>query len=146
MTRSLFAAAFTLGVMAALVPASTADAADNVICAVTTSTSAAATTELPATGTCSWSKGSVILIQCTTDVYIDTNTVLAVFNPDGGTRSPDGGTTGGVASSADEMLDFTNAKDAVPLYLNSTDQHVSVLAVSSAGSCKFMKTQRRRPY
>lgn len=107
--------------------AATAFAADPVVCAVTTATGAAASTSSPTTGTCSWSPGSVILMQCTTDTYIDT-------------------APGGTASSADQRVDFTSNSDPYIIYLNNADQHVSVLAVTSAGSCKFMKTQRARPW
>ncbi len=120
-------------------PIEDAEAADNVTCAVTTSTSTAATTALSASGTCDWSPGSVVLMQCTTDVYIDTNQVRGVF-------PADGGTTGGVATSADQRVDFSSNSDPYIIYLNNNDHHVSILAVSSAGSCKFMKTQRARPW
>lgn len=118
-------------------------AADPVVCTVTTSTSTAATTALPTggPGACSWGKGAVILMQCTTDVYIDTSNLIDVPVP------LDGGVIGSaVATSADQRVDFSSNSDPYIVYLNSGDQHVSVLAVSSAGSCKFMKTQRRRPY
>lgn len=116
-----------------------AEAADNVTCAVTTSTSTAATTANPASGTCDWQPGNVVLMQCTTDVYLDTNAVRSVF-------PADGGTTGGVATSADQRIDFSSNSDPYIIYLNNNDHHVSLLAVSSAGSCKFMKTQRARPW
>ena len=144
MKRFLAAMSILVGVL--IIASPDAEAADSVVCAVTTSTSAAATTALPATGTCSWVKGSVILMQCTTDVYIDTGLVRDVINPDAGSSNPDGGTTGGVATSADQRVDFTANTDPYPIYLGDGDHHVSVLAVTSAGSCKFMKTQRRRPY
>ena len=121
----------------------TAEAADPVVCAVTTSTSTAATTALPAAGAgaCNWGKGAVILMQCTTDVYIDSTSLVDVASP------LDGGVIGtAVATSADQRVDFSSNSDPFPIYLGVNDQHVSVLAVSSAGSCKFMKTQRRRPY
>lgn len=120
-----------------------AEAADSVVCSVTTSTSTAATTALPASGPggCDWPKGAVILMQCTTDVYIDSNQLVDVSRPF------DGGVIGtAVATSADQRVDFASNSDPYPIYLGVNDQHVSILAVSSAGSCKFMKTQRRRPY
>lgn len=118
-------------------------AADPVVCAVTTSTSTAATTALPTAGpgACNWNKGSVILMQCTTDVYVETTNLVDVPAP------LDGGVVGSaVATSADQRVDFSSNSDPYIIYLNSNDQHVSVLAVSSAGSCKFMKTQRARPW
>jgi hypothetical protein len=80
-------------------------------------------------------------MQCTTDVYIDSSSLVDVSAP------LDGGVIGtAVATSADQRVDFSSNSDPYPIYLGVNDQHVSVLAVSSAGSCKFMKTQRRRPY
>lgn len=139
-------AGFFVGVWLA-VPLQEAEAADNVACAVTTSTSTAATTAAPASGACDWQPGNVIMMQCTTDVYVDTNAVRAVFNTqsDGGNYF-DGGTTGGVATSADQRVDFSSNSDPYIIYLNNGDHHVSLLAVSAAGSCKFMKTQRARPW
>ena len=117
-------------------------AAEPVVCTVTTSTSTAATTGTCATGTDTpWTKGSVVLMQCTTDVYID-------FNGLGDVSSPfDGGVVGSaVATSADQRVDFSSNSDPYIIYLGNNDKHVSVLAVSAAGSCKFMKTQRARPW
>ena len=103
-------------------------AAEPVVCTVTTSTSTAATTGTCATGTDTpWTKGSVVLMQCTTDVYIDFNGL-------------------GDATSADQRVDFSSNSDPYIIYLGNNDKHVSVLAVSAAGSCKFMKTQRARPW
>lgn len=118
-------------------------AADPVVCTVATSTSTAATTALPSSGAgaCNWGKGAVILMQCTTDVYVDTTNLVDVPAP------LDGGVVGSaVATSADQRVDFSSNTDPYPIYLGNNDQHVSLLAVSSAGSCKFMKTQRKRPY
>lgn len=106
-------------------------AADPVVCTVTTATGAASSTASPSSGTCSWAAGSVILMQCTTDVYVDTSTVANV--------AP-------TASSADAFVDWTNNKDWFPIYLDSNDRVVSLLAVTTAGSCKFMTTKRKRPY
>lgn len=120
-----------------------AEAADPVVCAVTTSTSTAATTANPAggAGACNWTKGSVVLMQCTTDVYIDSTSLVDVPAP------LDGGVIGSaVATSADQRVDFSSNSDPYPIYLGDKDQHISILAVTTAGSCKFMKTQRRRPY
>lgn len=114
-------------------------AAEPVVCAVTTSTSTAATTALPASGACTWAKGATVLMQCTTDVYVDSAAVLDVL------PTADGGTTGGVATSADQRVDFTSNSDPYPIYLDQGDRHVSLLAVSSAGSCKFMTTKRPKP-
>lgn len=119
-----------LALLTFIVPAS-AQAADLVVCSVNTATGAASSTASPTTGTCSWPTGSVILMQCTTDVYIDTSTINNV--------AP-------TASNADAFVDWTNNKDWWPIYLGNNDKVVSLLAVSAAGTCKFMTTQRKRPY
>lgn len=106
-------------------------AADPVVCSVNTATGAASSTASPTTGTCSWAAGSVILMQCTTDVYFDSSTVNNV--------AP-------TATNADAFVDWTNNKDWWPVYLDSNDKVISLLAVTTAGSCKFMTTKRRRPY
>lgn len=110
--------------------ASAALGAEPVVCTLTTSTSAAASTASCTTGSATWSAGGAVLMQCTTDVYVSTTT-----------------TTGSLAAatSSSEMVEFTTNKDKVAFWLNPGDKHVSVLAVSSAGTCKFMTTLRKRP-
>jgi hypothetical protein len=44
-----------------------------------------------------------------------------------------------------EKVDFTNNLDKVAIPLNPNDKNISVLAVSSAGTCKFMTTLRKKP-
>lgn len=129
MRKTLFLLALPLILGLTLTPI--AEAADPVVCSVNTATGAASSTASPTTGTCSWAAGSVILMQCTTDVYVDTSTVNNV--------AP-------TATSADAFVDWTNNKDWWPIYLDSNDKVISLLAVSSAGSCKFMLTKRKRPY
>ena len=121
-------------------------AAEPVVCAVTTSTSTAANTMLPTTGTCSWGRGANVLMQCTTDTYVNSQAHLPVGNvqADGGWYY-DGGVTGSAVTSADQRVDFTVNTDPYPVYLDPGDQHISVLAVTSAGSCKFMTTKRPKP-
>lgn len=107
-------------------------ASEAVVCTLTTATGAAATTASCTTGSATWTQGSVVLMQCTTDVYISSTT--SVY---GGTVT--------AATSSMELVDFTNNKDKVMILLDKRDFHISVLAATSAGSCKFMKTQRKKP-
>lgn len=116
--------------VAALVSAQ-AFASDPVVCTLTTATGAAASTASCTTGSATWTKGGNVLMQCTTDVYISSTT-------------PSGSTTVTAATSSSEFVDFTNAKDKVAIPLNNNDFHISVLAVSSAGTCKFMTTARKK--
>lgn len=108
-------------------------AAEPVVCTVDTATGSSASTASPTTGTCSWGKGAVVLIQCSTDTYVDSTTITSPY-------------TVPSATSADQAVDFTNNKDPYPLYLGQYEQIVAVRAVSTAGSCKFMTTQRRKPF
>lgn len=107
-------------------------ASESVVCTLTTATGAAASTASCTTGSATWTAGSQVLMQCTTDVYVSSTT--SVF---GGTVT--------AATSSMEMVDFTNNKDKVMILLDKNDLHVSVLAVSTAGTCKFMKTPRKKP-
>ena len=122
-------------------------AAEPVVCAVTTSTSTASSTILSSDGgTCVWGQGSTVLMQCTTDVYVNSQAHLPVGNVQSdGSWYYDGGITGTAASALDQRVDFTSNSDPYPVYLDQGDRHVSLLAVSSAGSCKFMTTKRPKP-
>jgi pectate lyase len=106
-------------------------AAEPVVCAITTATGSSASTASPTTGTCTWGKGATVLVQCTTDTYIDSTTV---------------GVTAPSATSSDQAIDFTNNKDPYIVYLGNSDKVIAVRAVSSAGSCNFMPSLRRKPY
>lgn len=119
-------------VAAALLLALPVTASEKVDCTLTTGTGAAVSTASCTTGSATWTQGSQVLMQCTTDVYVSSTTTL-----NGGTVT--------AATSSMEMVDFTNNKDKVLILLDKNDLHVSVLAVTSAGTCKFMKTQRKKP-
>lgn len=112
--------------------ASVASAGEPVVCTLTTATGAATSTASCTTGSATWGKGQLVLMQCTTDTYVSHTT-------------PAGSTTVTAATSSMELVDFTNNKDKVELPLNNNDQHVSVLAATSAGTCKFFVTTRRHP-
>lgn len=124
-------------------------AAEPVVCAVTVSSAAATTTAAPASGTCSWQKGSTVLLQCGNidgggiDVYVDTQKVVATYSvlSDGGLYY-DGGSSGGAATAADQRIDFSSNRDPYILYLDEGDQHVSMLPVDGTGTCKVMTTRR----
>ena len=109
-----------------------ASAAEKVVCTLTTGTGAAVSTASCTTGSATWLQGSYVLMQCTTDVYVSSTT-------------PTGTTTVTPATSSMELVDFTNNKDKVGIPLGTNELHISVLAVSSAGTCKFMPTNRKNP-
>ena len=126
---AFFTAVAYLGAVYAL----TAEASEPVVCTLTTGTGAATSTTGGCTsGSVTWTRGSAVLVQCTTDTYISSSTT--VF---GGTVT--------AATSSMELLDFTNNKDKVMVSLDKNDLHISVLAATSAGTCKFMVTQRKKP-
>lgn len=103
-------------------------AGDDRQCSVTFTTGAAGTTASPSSGTCSWVAGATVLMQCDQAVYY---------------------TASGTATATDFIADFVANKDQVILYLNSspneTQKNISVLGVSASGTCKFAKTNRRKP-
>lgn len=84
-------------------------------------------------GTCTWSKGSTVLVQCNTNVYFDSSTTAGVA---------------GTATSFDQRVMFLTNGDPYPIYLDNPDQNISVLAVTDAGAgeCKFMTTKRPKPW
>ena len=105
-------------------------ASEAVVCTLTTATGAAASTASCTTGSATWTKGSQVLMQCTTDVYVSSTTVNGTVT---------------AATSSSEVVDFTNNKDKVLVLLDKDDLHISVLATTSAGTCKFMLTKRKKP-
>jgi len=107
--------------------------AEPVVCAITTATGSSAVTSSPTTGTCSWGKGATVLVQCTTDTYIDSTSTST------GSVPPSAATT-------DQAVDFTNNKDPYIIYLGADDKVIAVRAVTTAGSCNFMPSLRRKPY
>lgn len=110
-----------------------AHASEPVVCTLTTGTGAATTTAACTTGSATWTVGSQVLMQCTTDVHVSSTTTLF------------GGTVTAAAVATSEFVDFTNNKDKVFIILNKNDLHISVIAATAAGSCKFMTTQRKKP-
>lgn len=103
-------------------------AADKQVCTLSVTTGSAASTSTPTSGTCSWTKGQVILMQCTVDVIIDAN-LNATASATSGSR-----------------VAFSSGQDAYPIYLGTNDKDVSVIAQSASGTCYFFTTQRRRPW
>lgn len=120
---------FLLTLLSSLFFAPPVEAAEPVVCTITTA-AAAVSTAAPTTGTCSWQAGSTVLVSCDQDIYIDSTTT---------------GVTPPVASSADQKLVFTSNQDPVPVYLEPRDKVISVIWVSVAGTCKFMTVSTRRP-
>lgn len=103
--------------------------AEKVLCSVTYTTGVAGVTSSPTTGSCSWSAGSNVLMQCTTDVYFNYQVV------DGALAA---------ATSADAVAGFASNTDPIPVCLSRLERHISFLGVTASGTCKFMQTSFRR--
>ena len=125
----------TLALFVALVSmwATYALAAEPVVCSVSIGTGAATITSSPTSGTCTWASGSTVLMACDQLVYVNSTSPTKTGVP----------TT---ATSADQLLDFASNKDPYPIYLDAYDKHISMLAATTAGTCKFMTTKRRKPF
>ena len=82
-------------------------------------------------GTCTWNKGSTVMLQCDQDVYVDSTTA---------------NNTAGTATSFDQRINFSANSDPYPLYLDAPDQNISILAATTAGSCRVMTTKRPKPW
>jgi len=123
---------FALAFLAAAV-AAVAYASEPVVCTVAVGTGAATITSTPTTGSCSWPRGAVVLMACDQDVYI--NSTAASW-----------GAPPASATSGNQRVNFLANMDPYPVYLDNGDQHISLLAVSAAGTCKFMTTKRRRNF
>jgi hypothetical protein len=96
-------------------------------CSVTFTTGAAGTTASPSSGTCNWVRGSTLLMQCDQDVYFS-STATATAN--------------------DFQVKFSINPDPYIIYQLDTSnlqKDVSVLGVTASGTCKFAKTNRRKP-
>lgn len=106
-------------------------AGDDRQCSVTFTNVTAGTTATPSTGTCSWARGSTLLMQCDAAVYFSSTAT---------------------ATATDFKVDFTVNPDPYIIYqLDSGGssgllaKDVSVLGVTASGTCKFAKTNRRKP-
>lgn len=116
--------------LAALLSTS-AFAGEKVVATLTTATGAAAVTTALTTGTADWAQGGVVLLQCTTDTYVSWDT-------------PNNSTTVSAATSSSQLIAFSSNSDPFILYLGNNDKHISVLAATAAGTCKFIKSPFRR--
>lgn len=112
----------------------TAQAAEPVVCSITTSGTSANTSSCTS-GSATWLNGATVLVACDQSVYIDST------NPSPG--NPNGTPT---ASSTDQLIDFASNKDPYIVYLNPGDKHIAVIQVTTAGTCKFMTTLRPKPW
>lgn len=117
-------------------------AAEKAVCRVTYTTAAAGVTSSPlgvnpdggATDAgvafpCSWPAGGNVLVQCSSDVYVS-------YTLDGGAPV--------TATSNDNTFQFSSNLDPIPVCLQNSEQHISVLGVTAAGTCKFSPTTLRR--
>lgn len=102
-----------------------ADDTEDRKCSVTFTAGAAGTTASPSAGTCSWTKGSTVIMQCDQDVYFNTQTT---------------------ATNVDFQVKFTSNADPYIVYLGAGKTNISVLGVTASGTCKFSSSMRRKPW
>lgn len=128
----LFSLALLAGFVAFLY-ATEVQAAEQVVCSVTFTNVAAGTTASPASGTCSWLRGTMVLMSCDQDVYFSATTGFnSVVVP---------------ATAAMQRLNFISVaqvENPYPVYLSTSDKDVSVLGVTASGTCKFIVSPFRR--
>ena len=86
--------------------------------------------ETARTAACTWPQNTVLLMQCDVDVY-------------GSASSPRVGNTFPDAGTLDFRYSFVSNSDPVPIFLNASQQHFTVLSVSATGTCKFGAFSRR---
>lgn len=103
--------------------------AEKAVCSVTYTAAVAGVTSAPTTGSCTWPVGGNVLMQCTTDVYFNYQTVNGAL---------------AAATSADAVAGFASNTDPIPVCLGDGERHISFLGVSSSGTCKFIPTRLRR--
>jgi hypothetical protein len=115
----------------AVLLSTSAFAGEKVVATLTTATGAPASTATPTTGTASWAQGGVVLLQCTTDTFVSWDT-------------PAGSTTVTPATNAMQLIAFSSNSDPYIIYLGNNDKHISVLAATAAGTCKFILSPFRR--
>ena len=124
---ALSGVAFTLLALVCLLAPPAYALGDDRLCSVTFTSGVAGTTASPSSGTCSWVAGSTLLMQCDQDVYFSSS---------------------GTATANDFQVKFTVNSDPYLIYqleTNNLQRNVSVLGVTASGTCKFGKTNRRKP-
>jgi membrane-bound ClpP family serine protease len=134
--RSLVAKVLGLAALALALSTPVMAAGDDRQCSVTFTSGVAGSTASPSSGTCAWSAGATVLMQCDQDVFFNTTT-----NAQG---------TVGPATNVDFQVNFSANRDPYIVYLldNGTgagSKNISVLGVTASGTCKFAKTNRRKP-
>lgn len=117
--------------VALLAFSSLAFAGEDRVCSVTFTSGTAGNTSAPSSGTCSWQKGAVLVVQCDVNVYWTTT-----FS---GSAAP-------VATATDFAINFLSNSDPYLVYLDASRQHISFLGVTSSGTCKIgPSTVRKKP-
>lgn len=117
-----------LAVLAAMIAFPAEASGNDQICSVTFTT--AVKGETARTAACTWGAGTVLLMQCSDDVY------ASASSPRPNNQFPDAGTL-------DFKYRFLTNTDPVPLFLNSNQQHVTVIGIADAGACTFGAYSRR---
>lgn len=92
-------------------------------CSVTFTNAVAGTTASPTAGTCAWSYGATVLMQCDQAVYFSQT---------------------GTATATDFKVDFTSNSDPYIVYLSPNQKTITFLGVSASGTCKFGASSVRK--
>lgn len=113
--------AMVVAALVAGVVATFAFASEQVLCTLSVTTTAAATSS-PTSGTCSWAKGAVVAMQCpNVVVHYDAR-------------------PGGTATTSDILVDFTANPDPYLIDLRSDESVISVRTATGSGTCVFAST------
>lgn len=134
----------------------TAHAEGEVVCLVTTSSTATDTQKLHTDGgtDCSWGAGAAIALQCP-NAKVCYDPAVRARLPDGGPQvTADGGLVPGPAADLNDLCaNFLNSNgnpDPYMIYLNPDQQNIGLIAaeIGDGGTsvdCKLAKTRRRSP-
>ena len=110
-------------VVALLVSLTASAAGEDRVCSVTFTAGAAGTTASPTSGTCTWSYGATVLMQCDQDVYFSQTAT---------------------ATSTDFKIAFTSNSDPYIIYLGPNNKTITFLGVTTSGTCKLGPSSVRK--
>ena len=110
--------------------------AEKVVCTLDFTTAAAVNTSAPTTGSCSWLKGSNVLMQCRSAAGAGVDVYSRHELSSAGTLV--------AADSTGNVYSFATNLDPIPVCLMGNEKDISVRGVSASGTCYFTITTLRR--
>lgn len=117
-----------LAILAAMLAFPAEASGNDQVCQVTFSMTVKG--ETARTAACTWEPGTALLMQCSDNVY------MSASSPRANNTFPDAG-------SLDFQYKFLSNPAPIPIFLNSTQQHVTVLGIADAGGCTFGAFSKR---